>query len=218
MFSEFIEDWIQNEMSPDTSFRQVASVCSKMSFWSHLDLEELDDIFQDTVEDFNRRNRNIARDRVYDLQRELFRVFESADPPMRPGVDRWSSVVTRFETNEAFSKLDDLDRFQVFEDYMKEEMQKTRDNARRNERRVARKNRKGFVDLLGEYKNLITHSPDMKWSDFVVMIKERTEYRDLIGTKNSSQPYDLFAEMRSKWKRDEDAMRGGDGSPIQNLS
>jgi hypothetical protein len=218
-FSDFIEDWLQNEMSPDISFRQVATVCANMEFWRHLEIEELDDIFQDTVEDFNRRNRNLSRDRVYDLQREVYRAFESAEPPLVPGRDKWASVVDRFAANEAFSKLDDLDRFQVFEDFMREEMQKTRDNQRRDERRLARKYRQRFVELLGQFKNLITHSPDMKWSEFVVMIKDRPEYKDLIGTKNSSQPYDLFAEMRSKWKRDEDPPTGsGDTSPIQNFS
>ena len=193
-----------NGMSPDISFRQVAGICHSMDFWGHLDLEELDDIFQDCIEEFNRRFRNKARDGIYDLQRDFYRALESANPKIKPGHDRWSHIASRFEGNESFSQLDNLDRFQVFEDYMKEEIEKIHDAKERAERRSARKYRENFVDLLNDYKELITNSPEMKWAEFVGMIKERREYIDLIGTRHSSQPYDLFAEMRSKWKREED--------------
>ena len=208
-------------MSPDITFRQVASVCCKMDFWPNLSVDELDDIFQDTIEEYNRRGRNKLRDKVYDLQRDLYRAFEKADPPLRPGHDRWSEVVKRFEKLECFAKLDNLDRFQVFEDFMKEEIQKFRDDQRRRERRTARKNRESFVSLLEEYKDEIAHSPgEVKWSDFVSQIKDRSEYRNLIGTKHSSQPYDLFAEMRSKWKRQDDEVREiiSGGTSIHNSS
>ena len=86
-------------------------------------------------------------------------------------------------------------------------MEKFRDGNERAELRAAMKHREKFIQLLIESKDLITNSPDMKWSEFVVMIKQRKEYIDLIGTRHSSQPYDLFAEMRSKWKRDEDSLQ-----------
>ena len=194
-----------NGMSPDISFRQVAAICKSMDFWGQLDLEELDDIFQDTIEDCNRRYRNKARDRIYDLQRDLYKELECAIPPIKPGRDRWADVSSRFSSHESFAGLDNLDRFQVFEDFMREQIEKIHDQKQRAERRVARKHRENFVDLLDEYKALITSSPDMKWAEFVAMIKQRKEYIDLIGTRHSSQPYDLFAEMRSKWKRDEES-------------
>jgi len=208
---------MMNEMSPDISFRQVADICHGMDCWGQLDVEELDDIFQDTIEDFNRRHRNKARDKVYDMQRDFYKALESAIPSIKPGRDQWKDISTRFASQESFIKLDDLDRFQVFEDYMREEIERFRDEKERAAKRSARKHRERFVELLDEYKELITSSPDMKWSEFVGMIKQRQEYIDLIGTKHSSQPYDLFAEMRSRWKREEDSLSRNPNSSTSSI-
>jgi hypothetical protein len=97
---------------------------------------------------------------------------------------------------------------------MKDRMHHIRDERKKAERRVARKHREAFVALLDEYKDRICENPGMKWSEFLdkFNIKDREEYQNLIGTKHSSQPYDLFGEMRSKWKHcDNDTCRS---SPV----
>lgn len=193
---------MRNGMSADVSFRQVASVFHNMEFWSCLDLEELDDIFQDFLDKYLRDHHNEIRERNHENKRELFRMLEnsSACERIEPGVTKWGDIVDRFRNSQVFGKLDDLDKFEVFEDFMKETLEKDRDDQRRRENRKARQARERFMSLLESRKDLIEN--EIKWSEFVESIRGMDEYIDLVGTRHSSQPYDLFAEMRSTWKRE----------------
>jgi hypothetical protein len=167
-------------------------------------LDELDDIFQDFLDDFERRNSHKLTEKIYEQQRELYKVFKDADPPLEPGKTVWQDVIKRFNrpVYPCFQKLDDLDRFQVFEDFMNDRMHDIREERKKADKRMARKHREAFINFLERNKEAICENPGMKWSEFLdrFSVKGSVEYIDLIGTKHSSQPYDLFAEMRSKWK------------------
>ena len=189
-------------MNIDLTFRQVAFVFHTQDFWKFLDLEGLDDIFQDTIDSFERDNHHKIREKNYELKRQLFRKFEAAIPPLVPGKTTWSDVTLRLSHDEAFTQLDTLDRFDVFEDYMRETLERYEEDKRRISRRQARKYREAFLLLLDTHKDEINE--ETKWSDFVRQIKENEAYINLIGVHGSSQPYDLFAEKRSEWKRSMD--------------
>jgi len=204
-FHEFLQDWMQNDMSIDIPFRQLAEICHSLPCWSMLDIEELDDIFQDFLDDFERRNHHKITEKVYEQQRMLYKELEACVPPLEPGKTSWADIANRRWNND-YSKLDNMDKFQVFEDFMKDRIHDEREKRRKTEQRIARKHRQNFATFLESKKNAIM-TDGLKWSEFLEKfnIKESSqEYQELIGTKHSSQPYDLFGEMRSKWKQQEE--------------
>jgi hypothetical protein len=100
--------------------------------------------------------------------------------------------------------IDELDRIEVFEDYINEKVEKRKEERRRSERREGRRKRDAFIDLLESHRSLIApeDGEPIRWDEFQSVIREENAYVDLIGTRNSSQPYDLFSEYRDTWNRE----------------
>ena len=173
-----------------------------MDFWPHLDVDELEEIFQGFISSYESKYHNRIRERNHQLKRELFKQLEgrwggALTPPA------WKEVVGTMRDSACFKRLDDLDRFDVFEDFSQELDENRREARRRDAKRQGRKAREAFMHLLELYRDrIMADSEPMKWEQFQPMIRDTPEYVDLIGTKASSQPYDLFAEKRSQWKRD----------------
>ena len=202
-FRELLEHWgEEGELDVDITFRQIASACSSMAFWQSLDPEELDDIFQDFMGSYETNSRHLIKEKRHERKRELFRLFEErwASTPHLPTWEDAQLVLSQNPTVGA--GLDLLDRFEVFEDFVIEKFEKRREERRRQERREGRRKRDAFAALVESFKTQIlqTETEPLQWADFQPLVKNHREYIDLIGTRNSSQPYDLFAEMRSKWK------------------
>jgi hypothetical protein len=144
---------------------------------------------------------HVARERVFEMKRQLFKAFESAEGCVfDAGRTQWADIVNSFGHLESFKALSDFERLDVLEDFMMDSLERKRDESRRLRQREARRKRDRFLALLESHRDDI--ASDIGWPEFVARIKSTPEYRDLIGTKSSSQPYDLFAEMRSKWKRE----------------
>lgn len=160
----------------------------------------------------------LNREHVYDLKRQLFRIFESANPGVDITTARWGEFVSRFGTEPAFVQLRNMDKLDVYEDFMMERLEHQREEARKTRRREARKKREKYLLLLEQHKDELAH--EISWPDFVSLLKHTDQYKDLIGTRSSSQPYDLFAEMRSRWKRDQgySKKRSRSSSPRQDAS
>ena len=178
-----------------------------MPLWKLLDVEELEDIFQDYILSYESSQRHFIKERHYQRKRELFRVLE----------DRWgtSQLVPSWADSHVFmhqnttAGLDDLDRFEVFEDFIMEKSEKMKEEKRKLERREGRKKREAFIHLLDSLKDRIIPSDGeaMRWDDLQPLIKDHHAYFDLIGSRNSSQPYDLFTELRSKWKHERESRK-----------
>lgn len=202
-FRQLLDHWGEDgELDPDISFRQIASACHSMGFWALLDADELGDIFQDFLSSYESNSRHLIKERRHERKRELFRLFEERWSST-PNIPSWEEAQLLLSQNPSVvTGLDLLDRFEVFEDYAIEKFEKRREDKRRRDRREGRKARDSFVALVETCKDQIVRpgSEPMHWTEFQPLIKNRSEYVDLIGTRNSSQPYDLFAELRSKWK------------------
>lgn len=206
IFRDLLDVWAENgQLDPDISFRQLASVAKDTDWWSALSLGELDEIFQDFMASFEGSARNRIRERKHQMMRDLFKLLQ----------DRWGAVPTFPSWQDAslfisqnaskLPLLDNLDKFDVFEDFIKDKLEMRREDKRRRERREGRKRRDNFTRLLQSIKaEILGEGEPMKWEELQKKLRNTVEYMDLIGTRNSSQPYDIFAELRSTWKREEE--------------
>ena len=175
-----------------------------MAFWSSVGLEELDDIFQDFIASYESRNKHLIKERRHEKLRGLFRLLgERWDSSLL--LPSWEDALALMEQHQSLCvTIDHLDRFEVFEDYINEKVEKRKEERRRSERREGRRKRDAFLALLESHSGVIapaTGEP-IRWDDFQPLIKQHPAYIDLIGTRNSSQPYDLFSEYRDIWNRE----------------
>ena len=207
IFRALLESWVEkDQLDPDLTFRQLASVAKNTDWWSALKLEELDEIFQEFISANDAKVTNKMREKRHQMMRDLFKLLQ----------DRWGGVPTFpswrdaslyiSQNQDRFPLLDDLDKFSVFEDYIREKLEKRREDRRRHERREGRKKRDNFSELLKSMKPASSENLEaLKWEHVQKQVFQTAQYIDLIGTRNSSQPYDLFCEVRSAWKRDAEA-------------
>lgn len=179
-------------------------MCFRQSFWDVLDLGELEDIFLDFISSYETRKRNVIREHRYEQKRQLFRLAEERWPASASSYPRWSDFTVSLSEAPSFVHLDNLDRFEVYEDLVRELDELRREERRRKEKREGRKKRESFLALLEKMKETIIHSESepLRWEQFQPQVASSPEYYELIGTRNSSQPYDLFVEMRSRWKHE----------------
>lgn len=194
-----LDDWM-DDFNPEMTFVQFANVCSEYPFWSKLDLEEIECIFQDFVEDFCDKYMYKIKERHYQLKRDCFEFLRGVFA-LSQSIEsiQWPIAKRAIDGNSLFShSLDDLDKFEVFEDFFRDCLEKKREQKMMKKRRIVRKFRDSFIRLIEAHRDEIIR--DMKWNEFFPKIKNTEEYKNLIGQKNSSQPYDLFAELRSNWK------------------
>jgi hypothetical protein len=202
-FRAILDHWADDgELDPDITFRQIASVCCKMHFWSIVDLEDLDEVFQEFIGSYQVNQKHQIREKYYERKRELLREFHDRWGG-GPFIPTWKDAVIFLSQRESFfTNLDDLDRFEVFEDFVLDMLEKKKEDKRKSDRRDGRKRREAFIALLESYKGMIIDQDrePMRWDDFQAIVREDRAYSDLIGTRSSSQPYDLFNEFRSKWR------------------
>ena len=213
-FRDLLGIWAEKgELDPDISFKQMASVAGKTDWWEALEVDELDEIFQDFMAGHESDARNRKREKRHQMMRDLFQLLQErwGDIPTFPA---WRDAELYISQNETkFGLLDNLDRFDVFEDFIREKLNKRREDKRRYERREGRKRRDAFTNLMESMKEEILGDGDpLNWEEVHKRVKNSVEYTDLIGTRNSSQPYDIFAERRSAWKREADGSGKRSGS------
>ncbi len=219
-FRTLLEHWgEEGDLDPSISFQQIASVCRKMPFWACLEVEELEDIFQDYIGAYESTHKNAIKERHYERKRELFRILEDrwGASPVLPS---WKDAQVIFDQHRTTTAaLDDLDRFEVFEDFIIEKVEKMKEERRKRERREGRKKRDAFISLLESYKDRIVpiDGEAMRWDDIQPLIRDERSYVDLIGTRNSSQPYDLFSEFRSTWKRERESRKRQPSDDLADL-
>jgi hypothetical protein len=175
-FQSMLREW--PGLRSGASFREAARSFHSSDPWRLLDLEELDELFQDVISSTD------FRDIRHKNKKSLFDFFSSHPDSFGTGQTRWGDLPPLMAENEAWAALDNLDRLDVWMDYVEEGMHRLRDEERLAERRVGRIARGEFSAGIGEMAELVEFEN----------IKKLKIYQNLIGTPLSSQPYDLYKE------------------------
>ncbi|EGR31934.1 hypothetical protein IMG5_099620 [Ichthyophthirius multifiliis] len=108
---------------------------------------------------------------------------------------RWADFVEKFKHDEDYKELHDLDRINVFSEYMYELEKQEYEERRKNKRYQERINRENFRELL---RNKISQGEidhKTKWKKFVQQIKDEPAFLNMLAQSGSS-PHELFEDQQ----------------------
>ncbi|EMD91723.1 hypothetical protein COCC4DRAFT_69189 [Bipolaris maydis ATCC 48331] len=114
---------------------------------------------------------------------------------------RWHTAEEKLERNEEFksekfktlTRLDVLDQFEKHIRQLQREHNDRVQAERRIKRRIERKNRDAFIELLGELRHKGALRAGSKWKDIHELVQEDARYTAMLGQSGSS-PLDLFRD------------------------
>jgi pre-mRNA-processing factor 40 len=182
-FEDALSQWINPGNCDKLNFAKAAFEFHSQPFWSLLPEDELDDIFQEYLDDYERKSRHL----IQDFQAERIKALSDS-----------LAQDERFNADTPFDKISPLfpdilkiDLLEAWEYFVHSSDKAEAQRRRQLRHRKERKARLAFRAILSSYGERLTEIP---WSEFQHEIRDRDCYIELIGSRGS-QPYDLFLAL-----------------------
>lgn len=165
--------------------------------WRILEEKEREELYQDFLDELERRDREKIRQQRKQQMQMLKKVLE--DSQEIDFTTKWSTAQKILAENPHFKALDKLDQLEVFSKFIVEFEEKSQETKKLDERTRARKNRENFKKLLEEHVKTgeilaITH-----WKDFYIKLRDDPVYLNLVGQPGST-PKEIFDDIIAKEK------------------
>ena len=171
------------------TFGNVADRFHSEKLWTVLSEEELDELYQASMDELERLPKNTNESRWLRIDR-LKSIFESDDrfSPEAP----FDDVLPLIERLVLSDTPTAIDRLLAWKEWVGEKKRSEDIRKKKAIFRRARKAREAFISILYGLGNKLA---DSHYSDIQPLIKDRDCYIELLGGRHS-QPYDLFHNIR----------------------
>ncbi|KAL6626892.1 hypothetical protein ACP70R_030618 [Stipagrostis hirtigluma subsp. patula] len=157
---------------------------------------EREDLFENYLVELHKKEKAKAAEEHKRHVAEYRAFLESCD--FIKATTQWRKVQERLEDDERCSRLEKIDRLDIFQEYIRhlekeEEEQKRiqKDQVRRQER----KNRDAFRKMLEEHVADGTLNAKTRWRDYCAQIKESHAYLAVASNTSGSTPKELFEDV-----------------------
>ncbi|XP_071724336.1 LOW QUALITY PROTEIN: pre-mRNA-processing protein 40B-like [Rutidosis leptorrhynchoides] len=154
------------------------------------------DLFDDYLDELEKRERARAQEERKRNLLEYRHFLESCD--FIKTNTQWRKVQDRLEGDERCSRLEKMDRLDIFQEYLNdlERDEEERRKLRKEEMRKAeRKNRDDFRKLMEEHVADGTLTAKTHWLDYTVKVKDEPAYLAVTSNTSGSTPKDLFEDV-----------------------
>ncbi len=204
-FRQILEE--DHSLNSDTKFCDAMKKFCTDERWRAIDERDREDLFQDYLDDLEKRENEDKR-----IQRDTkIRAFRRILEEKRlPATTKWKEICLNFKDDAFFNSIDKPDRLKVFSDYVTE-----LENKEKAERDWSRKfseyrNRESFRDFLQNAVDKNEINSKTKWKILVQRIKEESNYLNLLGQEGST-PKDLYDDvvsiLKEDYKRNKDTLK-----------
>ncbi|CAG9323983.1 unnamed protein product [Blepharisma stoltei] len=165
--------------------------------WRILEEKEREELFQDFLDELERRDREKQRQlRKQQMQslRKLLDDREDIDHTMK-----WGIIQRLLAEHPLFKAIDKLDQLTVFSEYVLDTEKQVSEAKRLEERTKARKRREAFRELLEDLVKTGEINAASHWRPIVQKIKDDPRYLNLVGQPGSS-PQELYSDIIEREK------------------
>ncbi|KAG8645716.1 pre-mRNA-processing protein 40A isoform X2 [Manihot esculenta] len=117
---------------------------------------------------------------------------------------QWRKVQDRLEADERCSRLDKIDRLEIFQDYLRDlekEEEEQRKIQKEELRKTERKNRDEFRKLLEEHVAAGSLTAKTHWRDYYLKVKDLPAYLAVASNTSGSTPKDLFEDVAEELEK-----------------
>ncbi|CAI0401259.1 unnamed protein product [Linum tenue] len=111
---------------------------------------------------------------------------------------QWRKVQERLEADERCSRLEKIDRLEIFQDYLRDlekEEEEQRKIQKEEMRKAERKNRDEFRKLLEEHVAAGTLTAKTHWRDYYLTVKDLPAYLAVVSNTSGLTAKDLFDDV-----------------------
>ena len=183
-FEKALSEWVTPENCNSLTFPRAAEHFHAHTFWPLLPEDELDDIFQSYVDDFERNNRSLIADH---RRSQISKLTEKFAQDERCNSDTpFEKVIPLYPGHSKFDLLRGWEEF--VEESDRAETARKRKLRHRKERRA----RLAFRQVLSDLD-----ISDKSWPEIHQLVKDRECYIELVGSRGS-QPFDLYLAVGGK--------------------
>ncbi|XP_076959980.1 pre-mRNA-processing protein 40A-like isoform X1 [Bidens hawaiensis] len=154
-----------------------------------------EDLFQNYLVDLQKKERAKAQEEQRQYRSEYRQFLETCG--LIKVDTQWRKVQDRLEDDERCSRLEKIDRLEIFQEYIRD-LEKEEDEQRKIKKdhikRVERKNRDEFRKVLDEDVLSGTITAKTQWRDYCQKVKESVAYQAVASNTSGSTPRDLFED------------------------
>ncbi|KAL9143895.1 hypothetical protein ABFS82_14G264000 [Erythranthe guttata] len=169
-----------------------------------------EDLFRNYLVDLHKKEKAKAQEEQRRNKQEFRQFLESCG--FIKVDSQWRKVQDLLEDDERCTRLDKLDRLDVFQDYIRD-LEKEDDEQKKRQkeqlRRTERKNRDAFREMMEEHIATGTLTAKTYWRDYCQKVKDSEPYAAVALNTSGSTPKDLFEDVAEELvkKYDEDKAR-----------
>ncbi|XP_024976015.1 pre-mRNA-processing protein 40A-like isoform X2 [Cynara cardunculus var. scolymus] len=161
-----------------------------------------EDLFQNYLVDLKKKGREKAQEEQHQKRLEYRRFLESCG--LINVNTQWRKVKDRLEDDERCSRLEKIDRLEIFQEYIRDlgkEEEEQRKLKKEQIKTVERKNRDEFRKMMEEHvvSGILTAST--QWRDYFQKVKESVAYQAVASNTCGATAKDLFEDVTEELEK-----------------
>ncbi|KAL9417657.1 hypothetical protein AB3S75_040611 [Citrus x aurantiifolia] len=210
------------ELTSSTRWSKAVTMFENDERFKALDRErDRRDLFDDHLEELRQKERAKAQEERRQHLIEYRQFLESCD--FIKASTQWRKVQDRLEADERCSRLEKIDRLEIFKEYiidLEKEEEEQRKIQKEVLRRAERKNRDEFRKLLEGDVASGTLTAKTHWRDYCMKVKDLHAYMAVASNTSGSTPKDLFEDVAEELQKQyqEDKTRIKDAVKLKKIS
>lgn len=210
------------ELTSSTRWSKAVTMFENDQRFKALDRErDRRDLFDDHLEELRQKERAKAQEERRQHLIEYRQFLESCD--FIKASTQWRKVQDRLEADERCSRLEKIDRLEIFKEYiidLEKEEEEQRKIQKEVLRRTERKNRDEFRKLLEGDVASGTLTAKTHWRDYCMKVKDLHAYMAVASNTSGSTPKDLFEDVAEELQKQyqEDKTRIKDAVKLKKIS
>ncbi|KAH9655534.1 pre-mRNA-processing protein 40A [Citrus sinensis] len=179
------------------------------------------DMFDDHLDELKQKERAKAQEERKRNIIEYRKFLESCD--FIKANTQWRKVQDRLEADERCSRLDKMDRLEIFQEYLND-LEKEEEEQRKIQKeelsKTERKNRDEFRKLMEADVALGTLTAKTNWRDYCIKVKDSPPYMAVASNTSGSTPKDLFEDVVEELQKQfqEDKTRIKDAVKLRKIT
>lgn len=200
-FVQAFNSW--KDLKVTSRYRDAAEALCDEECFKLIDEEERDELFQDFMDEYEKKVKEERRAKRKDLVEKIKKVYdENSDIIV---CSRWREVQDILRDNDIFRWFSKLEALTSWEEWVKDREKIEIDQRAKAKFRHERMARDAFRDLLGAYHKMGKLKVTSLWRDFVGLIADDQRFTSMIGMSGTT-PHDLFddfiEELNERYKED----------------
>ena len=162
--------------------------------WRSIDEKDRENLFQDYLDDLEKREEDEVQQRRDKQVRELYGKLKARN---LPASYKWNEAKENLAADSLFARMEKLDTLRAFTSYILDKKAEEEEANARAQRYIQYRNRENFRDMLDEKEKSGELSAKSKFREFINKERNNVYYNNLLGQEGSA-PLDLFKDKLEK--------------------